>query len=301
MIVHDSEDPYFVVAADKGTATFSDVANAISLERGFWLGDAFASGGSNGYDHKAMGITARGAWISVQRHFAEMGIDVQTQSIRVVGVGDMSGDVFGNGMLLSKALKVVAAFDHRHIFIDPDPDPAASWAERDRLFKLPRSSWEDYDKSLISQGGGVFPRSLKSIPLSPEMKALLDVAEDALDPATLMSAILRAQADLLWFGGIGTYVKAASQSNGDAGDTANDAIRVNAEELRVKVVGEGANLGVTQAARIAYALNGGRINTDFIDNARGRLSTTRSTSRLPSITKWRRAARARDRNTLLVT
>lgn len=269
MIVHDGADPYFVVAADKGTATFSDVANAIALERGFWLGDAFASGGSNGYDHKAMGITARGAWLSVQRHFAEMGVDVQSQSVRVVGVGDMSGDVFGNGMLLSKAIKLVAAFDHRHIFIDPDPDPAVSWAERDRLFKLPRSSWEDYDKSLISQGGGVFPRSLKSIPLSPEMKTLLDVAEDAIDPASLMSAILRAQADLLWFGGIGTYVKAASQSNAEAGDTANDAIRVNAEELRVKVVGEGANLGVTQAARIAYALNGGRINTDFIDNSAG--------------------------------
>lgn len=269
MIVRDGEDPYFVVAADKGTATFSDVANAIALERGFWLGDAFASGGSNGYDHKAMGITARGAWISVQRHFAEMGVDVQSQSIRVVGVGDMSGDVFGNGMLLSKAVKLVAAFDHRHIFIDPDPDPAASWAERDRLFKLPRSSWEDYDKALISQGGGVFPRSLKSIPLSPEMKALLDVAEDALDPASLMTAILRAQADLLWFGGIGTYVKAASQSNAEAGDTANDAIRVNAEELRVKVVGEGANLGITQAARIVYSLNGGRINTDFIDNSAG--------------------------------
>jgi len=269
MIVRDGEDPYFVVAADKGTATFSDVANAISLEHGFWLGDAFASGGSNGYDHKAMGITARGAWISVQRHFAEMGVDVQSQSVRVVGVGDMSGDVFGNGMLLSKAVKLVAAFDHRHIFIDPDPDPATSWAERDRLFKLPRSSWDDYDKSLISAGGGVFPRSMKSIPLSPEMKTLLDVAEDALDPASLMSAILKAQADLLWFGGIGTYVKAASQSNAEAGDTANDAIRVNAEELRVKVVGEGANLGVTQAARIAYALGGGRINTDFIDNSAG--------------------------------
>ncbi|MCC6481610.1 MAG: NAD-glutamate dehydrogenase, partial [Sphingomonadaceae bacterium] len=303
MIVHDSEDPYFVVAADKGTATFSDVANAISLERGFWLGDAFASGGSNGYDHKAMGITARGAWISVQRHFAEMGIDVQTQSIRVVGVGDMSGDVFGNGMLLSKALKVVAAFDHRHIFIDPDPDPAASWAERDRLFKLPRSSWEDYDKSLISQGGGVFPRSLKSIPLSPEMKALLDVAEDALDPATLMSAILRAQADLLWFGGIGTYVKAASQSNGDAGDTANDAIRVNAEELRVKVVGEGANLGVTQAARIAYALNGGRINTDFIDNSAGVDCSDNEVNIKIALNHEMAEGRLalEDRNTLLVT
>ena len=269
LAVRDGDDPYFVVAADKGTATFSDVANAIALEREFWLGDAFASGGSNGYDHKAMGITARGAWVSVQRHFAEMGVDVQSQSVKVIGCGDMSGDVFGNGMLLSKAIKLVAAFDHRHIFIDPDPDPAKSWAERDRLFKLPRSSWDDYDKSLISEGGGVFPRSMKSIPLSPEMKALLDVGNDEMDPASLISAILQSPNDLLWFGGIGTYVKAAAQSNGEVGDTANDALRVNAEELRVKVVGEGANLGVTQAARIAYALNGGRINTDFIDNSAG--------------------------------
>jgi glutamate dehydrogenase len=302
MIVHDGDDPYFVVAADKGTATFSDVANAISLERGFWLGDAFASGGSNGYDHKAMGITARGAWISVQRHFAEMGIDVQSQSVRVVGVGDMSGDVFGNGMLLSKAIKLVAAFDHRHIFIDPDPDPARSWAERDRLFNLPRSSWDDYNKSLISAGGGVFPRSLKSIPLSPEMKTLLDLTEDALDPASLMSAILRAQADLLWFGGIGTYVKAAAQSNGEAGDTANDAIRVNAEELRVKVVGEGANLGVTQAARIAYALNGGRINTDFIDNSAGVDCSDNEVNIKIALNKEMTEGRLSldDRNTLLV-
>ncbi|MCB2014500.1 MAG: NAD-glutamate dehydrogenase [Sphingobium sp.] len=269
LVVRDDDDPYFVVAADKGTATFSDVANAIALERDFWLGDAFASGGSNGYDHKAMGITARGAWVSVQRHFAEMGIDVQSQSVKVIGCGDMSGDVFGNGMLLSKAIKLVAAFDHRHIFIDPDPDPAKSWAERDRLFKLPRSSWDDYDKSLISEGGGVFPRSMKSIPLSPEMKALLDVGHDEMDPASLISAILQSPNDLLWFGGIGTYIKAAAQSNGDAGDTANDALRVNAEDLRVKVIGEGANLGVTQAGRIAYALNGGRINTDFIDNSAG--------------------------------
>ncbi len=270
IVIHDGNDPYFVVAADKGTATFSDVANTIALERGFWLGDAFASGGSNGYDHKAMGITARGAWVSVQRHFAEMGVDVQSESIRVVGCGDMSGDVFGNGMLLSKAIRLVAAFDHRHIFIDPDPlDPAKSWAERDRMYKQPRSSWDDYDKSLLSQGGGIFPRSMKSIPLSPEIKAALDIAEDEMDPASLISAILRAPADLLWFGGIGTYVKAASQSNGEVGDTANDALRVNAEELRVKVVGEGANLGVTQAARIAFSLNGGRINTDFIDNSAG--------------------------------
>lgn len=269
MVIRDGDDPYFVVAADKGTATFSDVANAIALERGFWLGDAFASGGSNGYDHKAMGITARGAWVSVQRHFAEMGVDVQKDKVSVVGVGDMSGDVFGNGMLLSKAIRLVGAFDHRHIFIDPDPDPEASWAERERLFRLPRSSWDDYDKSLISQGGGVFPRTMKSIPLSPEMKAVLDIGEDEIDPSSLVSAILRAPADLLWFGGIGTYVKAASQSNGEVGDTANDALRVNADEVRAKVIGEGANLGVTQAGRIAFALNGGRINTDFIDNSAG--------------------------------
>jgi len=267
--VHDGEDPYFVVAADKGTATFSDVANALALERGFWLGDAFASGGSNGYDHKAMGITARGGWISVQRHFAEMGVDVQKESVRVIGVGDMSGDVFGNGMLLSKAIKLVAAFDHRHIFIDPDPDPAASWKERSRLFKLPRSSWDDYDKALISKGGGVFSRALKSIPLSKEMQAIIGTGETALEPVALISALLKAQADLLWFGGIGTYVKAASQSNADVGDAANDRLRVDAEDLQIKVVGEGANLGVTQAGRIAFALKGGRINTDFIDNSAG--------------------------------
>ncbi len=269
MVIRDGADPYFVVAADKGTATFSDIANGIALERGFWLGDAFASGGSNGYDHKAMGITARGAWISVQRHFAEMGVDIQKDSVRVIGVGDMSGDVFGNGMLLSKAIKLVAAFDHRHIFIDPDPDPAASWAERARLFALPRSSWDDYDKALISKGGGVFPRSLKAIPLSPEMQAIIGSTESALEPAAFISALLKAQADLLWFGGIGTYVKSASQSNPDVGDAANDRLRVDAEEMAVRVIGEGANLGVTQAGRIAFALKGGRINTDFIDNSAG--------------------------------
>ena len=267
--IRDGEDPYFVVAADKGTATFSDVANGLAMERDFWLGDAFASGGSKGYDHKAMGITAKGAWVSVQRHFAEMGVDVQTDSIRVVGCGDMSGDVFGNGMLLSRAIRLVAAFDHRHIFLDPDPDPAKSWKERRRMFDLPRSSWDDYDKALISKGGGVFPRSQKSIPLSPEVKALLDLSVDEIDPQGLISAILKAPADLLWFGGIGTYVKAASQNNAEVGDPANDALRVDAEELRVRAVGEGANLGVTQAARIAFAANGGRINTDFIDNSAG--------------------------------
>jgi glutamate dehydrogenase len=269
VVVQDGDDPYFVVAADKGTATFSDIANAIALDRKFWLGDAFASGGSNGYDHKAMGITARGAWISVRRHFAEMDVDIQKAPVRVIGCGDMSGDVFGNGMLLSKAIKLVAAFDHRHIFFDPDPDPAKSWEERDRLFALPRSSWDDYDKALISKGGGVFSRSLKSIALTPEMQAVLGVTESEMEPAALISAILRAPADLLWFGGIGTYVKAAAQSHGDVGDPANDRLRVNAEQLRVKVVGEGANLGVTQAGRIAFALDGGRINTDFIDNSAG--------------------------------
>jgi len=269
IVIRDGDDPYFVVAADKGTATFSDVANALAIERNFWLGDAFASGGSNGYDHKAMGITARGAWISVQRHFAEMGIDVQKEPVRVVGVGDMSGDVFGNGMLLSKAIKLVAAFDHRHIFTDPAPDPTSSWKERARLFKLPRSSWDDYDKGLISQGGGVFARSLKSIPLSAEMQAIIGTSETAMEPAALISALLKAEADLLWFGGIGTYIKAANQNNAEVGDAANDRLRVDAEELRVKVIGEGANLGVTQAARIAFALRGGRINADFIDNSAG--------------------------------
>ncbi|AUW57270.1 glutamate dehydrogenase [Sphingobium sp. SCG-1] len=269
IVIRDGDDPYFVVAADKGTATFSDVANGIALERKFWLGDAFASGGSNGYDHKAMGITARGAWLSVQRHFAEMDTDVQSEPVHVIGCGDMSGDVFGNGMLLSKSIKLVAAFDHRHIFFDPDPDPAKSWEERARMFALPRSSWDDYDKSLISKGGGVFPRSMKSITLTPEVQAMLGVADSEMDPTTLISAILRSPADLLWFGGIGTYVKAAAQSHGDVGDPANDRLRVNAEELKVKVLGEGANLGITQAGRIAFALAGGRINTDFIDNSAG--------------------------------
>ena len=269
VVVHDGEDPYFVVAADKGTASFSDVANAIALERGFWLGDAFASGGSNGYDHKAMGITARGAWISVQRHFLEMGVDVQVESIRMVGCGDMSGDVFGNGLLLSKALKLVAAFDHRHIFIDPDPDPANSWQERERMFALPRSSWDDYDRKLLSRGGGIFPRTQKSIPLSREARSALGIDADTIDPTGLINAILKAQVDLIWFGGIGTYVKASAQPDGAVGDPANDALRVDASELRAKAIGEGANLAVTQAARIEFAELGGRINTDFIDNSAG--------------------------------
>ncbi|WP_010161006.1 NAD-glutamate dehydrogenase [Sphingomonas sp. PAMC 26617] len=269
VVVHDGEDPYFVVAADKGTATFSDVANAIALEHGFWLGDAFASGGSVGYDHKAMGITAKGAWVSVQRHFAERGTDVQTQPIRVVGCGDMSGDVFGNGMLLSHELKIVAAFDHRHIFLDPNPDPAASFAERTRMFALPRSSWADYDGALISAGGGVFPRTAKVIALTDEVRTALGIADREMEPGALISAILKSPVDLIWFGGIGTYVKARAENNIAVGDPANDRLRVDAEDLRATAIGEGANLGVTQAARIAFSAHGGRINTDFIDNSAG--------------------------------
>ena len=267
--IRDGEDPYFVVAADKGTATFSDTANGIADERDFWLDDAFASGGSKGYDHKAMGITAKGAWLSVQRHFLEMGIDVQKEPVRVAGCGDMSGDVFGNGMLLSKAIKLVAAFDHRHIFLDPDPDPAKSWIERDRMFNLPRSSWEDYDKKLISRGGGVFARALKEIPLSKEVRAMLGIEAASIDPDSLITAILKAEVDLIWFGGIGTYVKASSENNVQVGDPANDALRIDGADLRCKVIGEGANLGTTQAGRIEFALAGGRINTDFIDNSAG--------------------------------
>nr|WP_298931966.1 NAD-glutamate dehydrogenase domain-containing protein [uncultured Erythrobacter sp.] len=267
--VHDGEDPYFVVAADKGTARFSDVANGIAESRDFWLDDAFASGGSNGYDHKAMGITARGAWVSVQRHFLEMGVDVQKDSIRVAGCGDMSGDVFGNGMLLSKAIQLVAAFDHRHIFIDPDPDPAASWKERKRLYDLPRSSWEDYKSDLISKGGGVYSRDLKRIKLSKKAREMLSIEDKEIEPDALVSAILKAQLDLIWFGGIGTYIKAENEGHLAVGDPANDALRIDAAELRTKVIGEGANLGITQAGRIAFSMNGGRINTDFIDNSAG--------------------------------
>ncbi|NNF93020.1 MAG: glutamate dehydrogenase [Altererythrobacter sp.] len=267
--VLDGEDPYFVVAADKGTARFSDIANGIAETRDFWLGDAFASGGSNGYDHKAMGITAKGAWVSVQRHFLEMGVDVQKDPVRVVGCGDMSGDVFGNGMLLSKAIRLTAAFDHRHIFIDPDPDPGSSWKERRRIYDLPSSSWEDYSADLISKGGGVFPRSAKVIKISKRAREVLGIEETELDPEALISAILKSPADLIWFGGIGTYIKAEAENNAQVGDPANDALRVNATEVRAKVIGEGANLGTTQAGRIAFALNGGRINTDFIDNSAG--------------------------------
>nr|WP_314442155.1 NAD-glutamate dehydrogenase domain-containing protein [uncultured Sphingomonas sp.] len=269
VVVHDGDDPYFVVAADKGTATFSDVANAIALERGFWLGDAFASGGSNGYDHKAMGITAKGAWISVQRHFLEMGVDIQKQPVTVAGCGDMSGDVFGNGMLLSRAIQLVAAFDHRHIFIDPTPDPATSWEERNRLFHLPRSSWDDYDRSRLSPGAMIVPRSQKEIVLTPEAAAVIGVEPGSFDPASLISAILKAPVGLMWFGGIGTYVKARAQANSAVGDPANDALRVDAADLRAQVLGEGANLAITQAARIEFSELGGRCNTDFIDNSAG--------------------------------
>ena len=269
VVRHDGDDAYLVVAADKGTATFSDYANAVSAEYGHWLGDAFASGGSVGYDHKKMGITARGAWESVKRHFLEMGIDTQTTAFTVAGVGDMSGDVFGNGMLLSRHIKLVAAFDHRHIFLDPDPDTEASFKERQRLFALPRSSWDDYDKSLISHGGGVHPRSAKSIALTAEVQQILGVSADALTPVELMRAILKAPVDLFYNGGIGTYIKAGSQRNAEVGDRANDAIRVNGVELRCKVVAEGGNLGSTQLGRIEYALNGGRIYTDAIDNSAG--------------------------------
>src|SRR3954452_15751704 len=268
---HDGDDSYLVVAADKGTATFSDIANGVAKDYGFWLGDAFASGGSVGYDHKAMGITARGAWESVKRHFREMGHDCQTEDFTVVGVGDMSGDVFGNGMLLSEHIRLVAAFDHRHIFLDPSPDAAASFAERRRLFELPRSSWADYDASLISAGGGVFPRTEKAIPISAEVLAVLGIEGQpaTLTPAELMSAILKAPVDLFWNGGIGTYVKSSAESNADVGDKANDAIRINGSELRARAVGEGGNLGFTQLGRIEYAAAGGRINTDFIDNVAG--------------------------------
>jgi glutamate dehydrogenase len=269
VVVHDGDDPYLVVAADKGTATFSDIANGIAESYGFWLGDAFASGGSAGYDHKVMGITARGAWEAVKRHFRELGKDIQAEPFTVVGCGDMSGDVFGNGMLLSKQTRLLAAFDHRHIFLDPDPDPATSWDERKRMFELPRSSWDDYDRKKISKGGGVFPRSQKEIPLTPQVRAVLDVEAETLTPAELINAILKAPAELLYLGGIGTYVKARQESNGEVGDKANDAIRVNGADLRVKVVGEGANLGLTQAGRIEFAGLGGRINTDAIDNSGG--------------------------------
>ena len=269
VVRQDGDDPYLVVAADKGTASFSDIANSVSAEYGFWLGDAFASGGSAGYDHKKMAITARGAWISVVRHFSEMGVDIDTSAFTVVGIGDMSGDVFGNGMLLSRHIKLVGAFNHQHIFLDPNPDVEKSFIERERLFKLPRSSWKDYDASLISKGGGVYERSAKSIPLSDEIRAVLGIVEKALSPDELMRALLLAPVDLLWNGGIGTYVKAEDETHEQVGDRANNALRVNGKDLRCKLVGEGGNLGFTQKGRREYALNGGRINTDAIDNSAG--------------------------------
>ncbi|WP_051630848.1 NAD-glutamate dehydrogenase [Afifella pfennigii] len=269
IVRHDEDDPYLVVAADKGTASFSDTANAVSEARGFWLGDAFASGGSAGYDHKQMGITAKGAWEAVKRHFREMDVDIQEQPFTVAGVGDMSGDVFGNGMLLSKAIRLLAAFDHRDIFLDPDPDPQTSHKERRRLFALGRSSWQDYDARLISKGGGVFSRKSKSIPLSPQISALLGLPGPSARPNEVIRAILKMQVDLLWFGGIGTYVRAPHESDAEVGDKANDAIRVTAAELGAKVVGEGANLAMTSQARVAYGLAGGRCNSDAIDNSGG--------------------------------
>jgi len=269
VVVKDDEDPYLVVAADKGTATFSDIANSISAQYDFWMGDAFASGGSVGYDHKKMAITARGAWVSVQRHFREFNIDVQTTDFTVVGVGDMAGDVFGNGMLLSRHIRLLSAFNHMHIFVDPNPDAQASFAERERLFHMPRSSWVDYNEKLLSAGGGIFERSAKSITISPEMKACFDISEDRLPPNELINRILKSPVDLLWNGGIGTYVKSSLETHGDVGDKANDCLRVDANQLRARVIGEGGNLGMTQLGRVEYGLKGGRSNTDFIDNAGG--------------------------------
>jgi len=274
VVRRDGDDAYLVVAADKGTATFSDIANDVAKSYGFWLGDAFASGGSVGYDHKAMGITARGAWEAVKRHFREMGVDTQTEDFTVVGVGDMSGDVFGNGMLLSKHIRLIAAFDHRHIFLDPDPDAASSWDERKRMFDLPRSSWDDYDRSLISEGGGVYSREQKAIPISEQVRAALGIegpeeGVTELAPPTLIRAILQAPVDLLFNGGIGTYIKAETESDADVGDRANDPVRVNANQVRAKVIGEGGNLGVTALGRVEFDLSGGRINTDAMDNSAG--------------------------------
>jgi glutamate dehydrogenase len=296
VVRRDGEDPYLVVAADKGTATFSDIANSISAEYDFWLDDAFASGGSAGYDHKKMGITARGAWEAVKRHFRELGLNTQKEAFTVAGIGDMSGDVFGNGMLLSRKIKLVAAFNHLHIFIDPDPDMAATFRERSRLFKLGRSGWGDYDEKLISKGGGVFSRQAKTIRLSSEMCKLLDTEQRSMKPDELIQAILRMPVDLLWNGGIGTYVKASHESDADVGDRSNDNLRVDANELRCKVVGEGGNLGLTQLARIQYSMNGGRINTDFIDNSAGVDSSDREVNikiLLSDVTKQKGMSRAK--------
>jgi glutamate dehydrogenase len=301
VVAYDGDDPYLVVAADKGTASFSDIANDVAEDYGFWLGDAFASGGSAGYDHKAMGITARGAWEAVKRHFRELGKDIQAEPFTAAGVGDMSGDVFGNGMLLSPQIRLVAAFDHRHLFFDPTPDPAASWAERKRLFDLSGSSWADYDPKLISEGGGVFARTVKSIALTPQIKDLLDLKDDALPPTELIRAVLRARCELLYLGGIGTYVKAPGESDAEVGDKTNDPVRITAAELRCRVVGEGANLGFTQAGRIAYARAGGRIDTDAIDNSAGVDTSDHEVNIKILAGSAERAGRLKrgDRNTLL--
>ncbi|MCF6301121.1 MAG: NAD-glutamate dehydrogenase, partial [Proteobacteria bacterium] len=269
VVRYDGDDPYLGVAADKGTATFSDIANGISEERNFWLGDAFASGGSVGYDHKVMGITAKGAWESVKRHFREMGVDCQSEDFSVLGIGDMMGDVFGNGMLLSKNICLKAAFNHMHIFLDPNPDSASSWKERDRLFKLPRSSWEDYDQSLISKGGGIYSRFDKSISLTTEIKSWLKIKEDELTPQDLIKRLLLAEVDLIWNGGIGTYVKSSEESHGDVGDSANNSLRVDGNQLKCKMFGEGGNLGMTQNGRVEFSQAGGRVNADFNDNSAG--------------------------------
>ncbi|MEM9055310.1 MAG: NAD-glutamate dehydrogenase domain-containing protein, partial [Pseudomonadota bacterium] len=269
-VIHDGDDPYLVVAADKGTATFSDIANEISMAHGFWLGDAFASGGSAGYDHKKMGITARGGWEAVKRHFREIGKDIQTEPFTVIGCGDMSGDVFGNGMLLSKQIRLQAAFNHMHIFVDPDPqNPERLWQERQRMFDLPRSSWMDYDQNLISEGGGIFDRSAKAIELTPQVKALTGLNENSVTPDELIHALLKAECELLWFGGIGTYIKAGSETHAEAGDRANDGLRIDGKDLKASVIGEGANLGLTQAGRIEAAQHGVRLNSDAIDNSAG--------------------------------
>ncbi|WP_242676715.1 NAD-glutamate dehydrogenase domain-containing protein [Rhodococcus sp. ABRD24] len=300
-VIHDGPDTYLVVAADKGTARFSDLANAISTGRGFWLGDAFASGGATGYDHKEMGITARGAWGSVRRHLAESGLDVDTEPFTVAGIGDMSGDVFGNGMLLSRQIRLVGAFDHRHVFLDPDPDPELSYRERERLSTAGRSSWDDYDRTVLSPGGGVWPRTAKTVPLSPQVRRRLGIDATELPPHEVIKALLRAQVDLLWNGGIGTYVKASTDTHTDAADPANDVVRVNADTLRCKVIGEGGNLGLTQRARVEFALAGGRINADFIDNAAGVATSDREVNLKIALDTAVRAGEllASDRNGLL--
>ncbi|MDJ0393944.1 NAD-glutamate dehydrogenase [Rhodococcus sp. G-MC3] len=300
-VIRDGADPYLVVAADKGTARFSDLANSIATRRGFWLGDAFASGGSAGYDHKAMGITARGAWVAVRRHFDELGTNVDTDQFTVVGVGDMSGDVFGNAMLLSRGIRLIGAFDHRHVFLDPEPDAEASFLERERLASVAGSNWDDYDRTLVSAGGGVWSRHAKTIPLSPQVRDRLGVSATELPPHEIVKALLTADVDLLWNGGIGTYVKASTEGHADAADPANDAVRVNADEVRASVIGEGGNLGLTQRGRIEFALNGGRINADFIDNAAGVATSDREVNLKVAVDAAVAAGTlpAAERNTLL--